>query len=80
MAPFDFIIGIMGMFLILLAFVLDEFYTRFNQNTVWYNVLNIIGSGLLVYYAWTLRGWPFLVLNAVWFGAAFVKLVRIIQK
>ena len=74
------LLGIMGMVLILLAFILDEFVPSFNQNTWRYNVLNIVGSGLLLYYAFTIQGWPFVVLNGVWLLAAVVKCVEIIRE
>jgi hypothetical protein len=76
----EFIIGIVGMFFILLAFFLDEFYRKFNQDTVQYNILNIIGAGLLVYYAYSLTSWPFLILNGVWLLVATVKLIRILRE
>ena len=73
------IIGITGMFFILLGFILDEFFKKWNQDTVQYNVLNIIGSLLLIYYAYTLNSWPFLILNVVWFIVAGYKLIRILR-
>lgn len=69
--------GIVGVVCILVAFLLDEFYQKFNAETVSYNLLNILGSGLLIYYAYTLESWPFVALNAVWLIAAVVKLVKI---
>ena len=72
-------IGIAGMVFILAAFVLDEFSRKFTSESVVGNLLNILGSGLLVYYAFTLRSWPFLILNLVWCGAAMVKLGKIVQ-
>lgn len=74
------ITGIGGMIFILAAFILDEFVPAFNQNTWRYNALNIIGSGLLAYYAYTIRGWPFLILNLVWLMVAVVKWVEIIVR
>lgn len=74
------IIGIIGMFLILIAFILDEFVKKFNQNTVQYNAVNIFGSGMLLYYAFSIVSWPFVILNLVWMVAALVKLVRIMKK
>jgi hypothetical protein len=74
------IIGITGMSFILLGFILDEFFKKWNQDTVQYNVLNIIGSLLLIYYAYTLNSWPFLILNVVWFIVAGYKLIRIIKR
>lgn len=72
------IIGIGGMIFILVAFILDEFVPAFNQNTWRYNALNILGSGLLAYYAFTIQGWPFLVLNLVWLIVAVIKSVQIL--
>lgn len=69
--------GIVGVVCILTAFLLDEFYKKLNSETVPYNLLNIFGSGLLMYYAYTLQSWPFVALNAVWLAAAMVKLVKI---
>jgi len=75
-----FIIGLFGMAFILIAFILDEFYKKFNQDTIKYNIINILGSGLLAYYSIMIAAWPFLILNAVWFIAASYKLVRILVK
>lgn len=74
------IAGIGGVIFILIAFILDEFYKKINSETVTYNLLNIVGSGLLIYYAYVLKSWPFVVLNAAWLSAAVVKLVKISQK
>lgn len=73
------IIGIGGMIFILTAFILDEFIPSFNQNTWRYNALNIIGSGLLAYYAFTIQGWPFLILNLIWLIVAVIKSVEILK-
>ncbi len=74
------ILGIVGMAFILVAFILDEFVKKFNQNTIQYNVFNIVGSGLLAYYAFVSSVWPFLILNVIWFLTAGYKLVRILCK
>ena len=79
MIELSFIIGVVGMLFILLAFVLDEFVKTFNQNTLIYNSINIVGSGLLVYYAFSIRSWPFMVLNIVWLIAALVKSGEILR-
>ena len=80
MIQINLVVGIAGMLCILVAFILDEFDRRFNKDTCFYNILNIIGAGSLMYYGFTLRGWPFVILNAIWVVAAGVKLVRIIIK
>jgi hypothetical protein len=73
-------LGIIGMILILVAFILDEFYKNFNQDTVYYNLVNIFGSGLLTYYAYTISSLPFLLLNLVWLIVAIIKLAKIVKK
>lgn len=71
--------GIIGASCILLAFFLNEFYKKVNVETVPYNLINILGAGLLIYYAYSLQSWPFLILNGVWLIAAIVKLIKISQ-
>lgn len=75
---FPTIVGISGMVLVLSAFVLDEFFKKYNPDTVFYNLCNILGSGMLVYYALSLKSWPFTVLNLVWLTAGSVKLAEIL--
>ncbi len=74
------VIGIGGMLFILVAFVLDEFFKTWQQNTLRYNILNLIGSLLLLFYAYAISSWPFIILNLVWFGTAGYKLVELIKK
>ena len=74
------LIGIIGMFLLLLAFLL-------NQINIWkpdyliYDLTNAIGGILMVIYAYLINSWPFLILNAVWalfsIKDVFVDLKRI---
>lgn len=75
---FPTIIGILGMVFVLTAFILDEFLKKFSQDTIFYNVLNILGSGMLIYYALSLSSWPFIVLNLVWMVVGLIKLVEIL--
>lgn len=76
----DLILGIFGMCLILFVFILDEFESKYNEKTAINNLMSIVGAGLLAYYAFTLNGWPFLVLNLIWMSVAIVKLIKIIKR
>ena len=58
-------IGFLGLVLILIAFVLNEFH-RINANSKSYDVLNAVGAVLLAYYAFALNSLPFVVLNVIW--------------
>lgn len=80
MLNINLIIGTIGMFFILAAFILDEFVRKFNQDTIQYNALNIAGSLLLIYYAFSLNSLPFIILNIVWFTVASFKIIRLIKK
>ena len=70
-------IGVLGMIFILVAFILDEFFKQFNQDTVFYNLTNILGSSFLIFYSIQLKAWPFIILNIVWFLAAAFKMSKI---
>ncbi|MCK4967535.1 MAG: hypothetical protein KAS12_00645 [Candidatus Aenigmarchaeota archaeon] len=71
------ILGIAGMALILIAFVLDETDGPIDRDSISYNSLNIAGAFLLLYYAYAIDSIPFLILNAVWFLVATLKLVKL---
>ena len=76
----DLILGLLGMALILTAFILEEFFKKFNPNTLKFNLLNLFGSLLMSYYAYSIFAWPFLVLNLVWFCTAGYKSLRLWKK
>jgi len=59
------ILGIVGAFLVLLAFVLEQFHVWKNEDLS-YDFCNLIGSGLLVAYGLIIKGYPFVILNSVW--------------
>ncbi len=71
------VFGILGMALILIAFVLDEIGGSLSRDSVEYNALNIFGALLLSYYAYSIGSTPFLVLNSVWFLVAAIKLGKL---
>lgn len=68
------IIGVIGMIFLLTAFVLNLF-KKVTQDSFIYNIFNIIGAGLLAYYAYALKSVPFLILEAIWILFAVYKLI-----
>lgn len=68
------IVGIIGMIFLLTAFALNLF-KKVTQDSSIYNIFNIIGAGLLAYYAYALNSIPFLILEAVWILFAVYKLI-----
>ena len=75
----ELIIGILGMLLILIAFILSE-VELVARHIVLYNFLNVVGSILLAYYAYILNSLPFLILNITWIAFATYKLLTIIER
>lgn len=59
------IVGICGASIILLAFILNELHHLSNDSLA-YDIMNLVGAVLLCLYAYLISSWPFLVLNAVW--------------
>ncbi len=61
--------GLMGMSLILSAFVMNQIH-KLRDDCLEYDGVNAAGSILLVYYAFTIASWPFLLLNLIWFAVS----------
>lgn len=74
MINFAVIIGVIGMIFLLTAFALNLF-KKVTQDSFIYNIFNIIGAGLLAYYAYALKSVPFLILEAIWILFAVYKLI-----
>jgi hypothetical protein len=69
-------VGVIGMVLILAAFIGDLF-KKITEDTVIYNIMNIVGASALAYYAYNLNSMPFLFLEFVWAIFASYKLYLI---
>ena len=74
MINFAIIVGVIGMTFLLTAFALNLF-KKVTQGSLIYNIFNIIGAGLLAYYAYVLNSLPFLILEAIWILFAVYKLI-----
>jgi hypothetical protein len=71
------LIGIVGMAIILYAFLLNQ-TGHWNQTSFKYDLANLIGSLLMVYYAFTLQSYPFLILNGFWAGFSLKDVIKYI--
>lgn len=70
------LIGVIGAGLLLIAFIVNEL-KKLSVDSFWYDLLNLVGAGLLVWYALLLHSWPFVVLEGIW---ALVSLKDILGK
>jgi amino acid transporter len=59
------VLGASGAALILVAFIMNQKHLWKDEYLV-YDLVNFVGSALLVTYAILLKSYPFLVLNGVW--------------
>ncbi len=72
----DLTIGIAGMVVILVAYLL-ELFEKVSPKNKGYIIANIIGSALLIIYAWFLNSIPFIILNAVWALGSIADLIKV---
>lgn len=73
------LIGSIGVGLLLLGFVLN--LTRvLTERSVLYLLLNVVGSFLAAWYAYTGNSVPFVILELTWGGAALFRLAMVAMK
>ena len=70
--------GLIGMLIILAAFVLN-LLKILTQDEISYSVMNIIGSIFLAVYSYKLNAMPFLTLQFVWASFAAYKIITILR-
>ncbi len=58
-------LGMIGMLLILIGFFMVQSH-RWSQDDLKYDLINAVGSLLLVIYGIEGRAWPFVILNTIW--------------
>jgi len=73
------IIGILGAFLILLAFILNQIHIWKDRDLI-YDLTNFLGAVLLAIYGVIINGWPFVILNSVWAIVSLRDVVLDIKK
>lgn len=68
------IIGIAGMFLVLVGFLMVQTH-RWTPDDMGFDLANLIGSGGLMYYAYTGSAWPFFILNGVFVAYSLKEVI-----
>ena len=59
------IIGALGATLILIAFILNQL-NKWKKTDLSYDIVNLVGSVLLIIFSYMINAWPFIILNSVW--------------
>lgn len=72
------VIGTGGAICVLLAYFLVS-SGKVGSASVPFQVINLVGAGLLTTYALLLQGWSLVFLNGVWAIIALVALLRIVR-
>lgn len=75
---FFFLMGIAGMLCILAGFLLIQTH-KVTADSLVYDVLNFLGSGLLVIYGVSGNAWPFVILNGVFAAYSLYDIVKDLQ-
>ena len=73
------VIGTGGALLVLLAYFLVS-TGRVSSSSIAFQLINLVGAGLLTTYALILQGWSLVFLNGVWAIVALVALARILRR
>jgi len=69
------IVGSIGVFILLLAFVLNLINKISGKNIV-YILMNIVGAGLACYASYLINYIPFIILEGVWTFVSVIALLR----
>lgn len=69
------IIGSIGVFILLVAFVLN-LLNKISRESIIYIAMNIIGAGLACYASYLINYVPFIILEGVWTLVSLIALVR----
>lgn len=69
------IIGVAGAAIVLIAFLLNE-SGKLNSEDFQYDLLNLIGSILLLIYAFNLNSLPFIIVNLIWGGFSLKDVIK----
>lgn len=77
--PFDQTISLIGAACILIPFAALQF-GRMERRSVAYNLLNLVGSLLLLYTAVVDDSWGFILLEVVWAGVSLWGLVQVLRR
>lgn len=75
MSDVYFLIGIMGMLCILAGFLLIQTH-KLTADSLLYDTLNFLGSGMLVMYGISGKAWPFVILNGVFAAYSLWDVLR----
>ena len=68
-------IGSIGVFILLLAFVLN-LLNKISRESLAYIFMNIIGAGLACYASYLIDYLPFIILEGVWTFVSLIALLR----
>ena len=72
---FSDIIGSIGVFILLLAFVLN-LINKISRKNIIYILMNIVGAALACYASYLINYIPFIILEGVWTLVSLIALLR----
>ncbi|MDQ6756220.1 MAG: hypothetical protein M3004_04710 [Bacteroidota bacterium] len=72
------IVGSIGVFILLIAFVLN-LLNKISKETFIYILMNIVGGALACFASYLINYWPFLILEAVWTLISLIALINYLK-
>lgn len=72
-------IGSLGALCILIGFILNQI-GKWKPRQFSYDMVNFVGSALLIWYAFLLHSTPFMILNGVWALVSLRDVIRDMRK
>ena len=73
------IIGFVGLTLLLTGFTLNSL-GKIDRDGYVYNVLNLLGGGILAWYSFAIKSLPFILLQSIWALVALIGICRQLSK
>ncbi len=73
------IIGTLGVFIILLAYFLNNF-SFIKQNGTLYFILNVVGASIACYTSYLINYIPFVILEGTWAVVSLMGLIQNLKK
>ncbi len=78
MISFTDLVGVTGVSILLIAFLLNLF-NKLTSNGLTYIIMNCIGAAIACYASILLKYYPFIVLEAVWTLVSLFSLIKLLK-
>ncbi len=75
---YNVIIGFIGVVMMLIGFINIQ-RGKWEDEDIEYDISNLVGSLFLLWYAYIIKAYPFIVLNLIWSFVSFMDVVKAVR-